>query len=129
MNHHQMIHDGKITSVVKVGMETALQTSLKPVFSFEYDILKFSTSVKEITWGGETTGITPEQAEEILIYLETVEEDKAITQMLKDNYAAKDYLHSTDWYVIRQLETGVPVPAEITEGRASARAKFRELPQ
>jgi hypothetical protein len=34
---------------------------------------------------------------------------------------ARFYLDSTDWYVIRFIETGVPVPEEITEARAAAR--------
>ena len=34
---------------------------------------------------------------------------------------AKDYLDSTDWYVVRFSETGVPVPEEITAKRAAAR--------
>ena len=35
--------------------------------------------------------------------------------------AAKSYLDSTDWMVVRQVETGVPVPENITALRAQAR--------
>jgi hypothetical protein len=35
---------------------------------------------------------------------------------------AQAYLNSTDWYVVRFAETGVPVPAEVTQKRAAARA-------
>lgn len=35
---------------------------------------------------------------------------------------AQAYLTSTDWYVVRMAETGVPVPADVTEKRAAARA-------
>ena len=38
-----------------------------------------------------------------------------------DVQQAKKILASTDWYVIRFLETGVPVPPEITDMRAKAR--------
>lgn len=38
------------------------------------------------------------------------------------NAEARAYLASTDWYVIRQQETGVPVPAEILSARQAARA-------
>jgi hypothetical protein len=31
------------------------------------------------------------------------------------------YLKSTDWYVTRQSETGVEIPAEVSEKRAAAR--------
>ena len=124
-----MIYDGNVTSVVKVGTEVALQSTLKPVLSFEYDTLKFSTSVKEFTFADETFGIQPDQAEEILAYLETVEEDKAITKQIKDNTEARNYLHSTDWYLIRKFEAGTEVPEDVTNARESARAKVRELPQ
>jgi hypothetical protein len=43
-----------------------------------------------------------------------IEAQKAIDQALK-------FLSDTDWMVIRQAETGVPVPQEILEQRAQAR--------
>lgn len=36
--------------------------------------------------------------------------------------AAKKYLSDTDFYIIRNLETGKEVPAEVQEGRKNARA-------
>ena len=32
------------------------------------------------------------------------------------------YLKETDWYVIREQETGEPIPDEIKQNRATARA-------
>jgi hypothetical protein len=40
---------------------------------------------------------------------------------LRDVAAAHAFLDDTDWYVVRQAETGVPVPTEITTTRAAAR--------
>lgn len=34
---------------------------------------------------------------------------------------AQAYLNATDWYVVRFAETGVPVPDDVTTGRAAAR--------
>jgi hypothetical protein len=34
------------------------------------------------------------------------------------------YLRSTDWYVIRNIETGQEVPVSISELRAQARSKL-----
>lgn len=34
---------------------------------------------------------------------------------------AHSYLANTDWYVIRQSETGVVIPEEVSENRARAR--------
>lgn len=37
------------------------------------------------------------------------------------NTEQKEYLQRTDWYVIRFIETGIPVPPEITAARQAAR--------
>lgn len=42
------------------------------------------------------------------------------------NAEAKAYLSLTDWYVIRQLETGAAIPDEILSARAESRAKVVE---
>lgn len=57
----------------------------------------------DVTWTTEPQ-ITPE-------LMQAAENDKH-----------RAYLQSTDWYVIRKLETGVEVPDEITKARATARA-------
>ncbi|MFY8044685.1 MAG: hypothetical protein ACOVOD_17340 [Rhodoferax sp.] len=48
--------------------------------------------------------LTPEQAQKLL------------------NAKARAYLDKTDWYVIRNVETGVAIPPEVTTKRAEARA-------
>lgn len=40
------------------------------------------------------------------------------------NLKAKSSLSETDWYVLRFVETGVPIPAEISAERAQARVKI-----
>lgn len=47
---------------------------------------------------------------------------KAAADQAKANAEARAYLASTDWYVTRQAETGVAIPAEILTARQSARA-------
>lgn len=42
------------------------------------------------------------------------------------NRTARDYLRSTDWYVVRFAETGDPVPQEISTKRAEARLSVIE---
>jgi hypothetical protein len=37
------------------------------------------------------------------------------------NATSKAYLASTDWYITRQAESGVEVPADVTTARAEAR--------
>jgi hypothetical protein len=38
------------------------------------------------------------------------------------NEQARDYLKETDWYIIRNIETGVAIPADVLTERAKARA-------
>ena len=44
----------------------------------------------------------------------------------KVNIQSREYLASTDWYVIRKSETGVEIPMEISMARADARASIIE---
>jgi hypothetical protein len=51
---------------------------------------------------------------------------KAAADQEDANETARKYLKETDWYAIRQMETGKPVPEEITSKRAAARAAVKE---
>ncbi len=44
----------------------------------------------------------------------------------RSNRKNRDYLSSTDWYVVRQAETGTPIPQEILDARAAARLAIVE---
>lgn len=44
------------------------------------------------------------------------------------NAEAQTYLYSTDWYIIREQETGVVVPQAILDARAEARLKIVQVP-
>ena len=39
----------------------------------------------------------------------------------------REYLNNTDWYVMRFVETGVPVPADIKAKRLAVRAEINAL--
>jgi len=41
------------------------------------------------------------------------------------NKESREYLTSTDWYVIRQLETGIDIPEEILIKRQTAREAIK----
>lgn len=43
------------------------------------------------------------------------------------NIESREYLASTDWYVIRQIETGIDVPEDILSAREVARAAIVEV--
>lgn len=57
-----------------------------------------------------------------------IDEQEALETQREINRAARAYLSSTDWYVARWGETGEPIPAEVTQARADARARVVAVP-
>ncbi|WP_404938385.1 hypothetical protein P7C00_06695 [Pseudomonas sp. JDS08PS003] len=51
---------------------------------------------------------------------------KTPTQHDVDITLAKQYLASTDWYVMRLVETGKPIPGDVAAKRAEARLSINE---
>lgn len=50
----------------------------------------------------------------------------AAEEQARINAEARAYLASTDWYVTRQQETGVPIPDVVLTERAAARLRVVE---
>lgn len=55
-----------------------------------------------------------------LSQLEKLKTDEEL-QAENDRLTAIEYLNSTDWYAVTQLETGTPIPPGIQSMRAEAR--------
>lgn len=53
-----------------------------------------------------------------------IEDMGDIEAQRKINEESQAYLDSTDWYILREVDSGVPCPQEIKEARAEARAKI-----
>jgi len=49
-------------------------------------------------------------------------EQQQLFAQIQTNQSAREYLATTDWYVIRKLETGTDIPADVSQKRAEARA-------
>ncbi|MBC2659934.1 hypothetical protein H7A76_31280 [Pseudomonas sp. MSSRFD41] len=47
---------------------------------------------------------------------------KTFTEQDQKTNEAREYLRQTDWLVVRKLETGKDIPADIAEKRAEARS-------
>jgi hypothetical protein len=54
----------------------------------------------------------------------SIEDITAKVEQEKINAEALVYLASTDWLVIREMDAGIPCPAEIKAERAAARARI-----
>lgn len=116
---------GGYSSLIKGDI--SFNGAVRPQFSFSYDSLQFSMSAKFYRFANVEYQMTPEQIEEVNAYIESVEPDPSITAKIVTNNQARRYLASTDWYVIRLLETGVPVPEDISQMREEARQKVEHI--
>lgn len=54
-------------------------------------------------------------------YTVVIEDISTQVQQEEANRAAREYLASTDWYVVRFMETGVEIPEEVSQARQDAR--------
>lgn len=55
------------------------------------------------------------------------DEDKLIYDQISKNNESRKYLRETDWYVVRQLETGKAIPSDISTKRQEARDSIIEV--
>ena len=62
--------------------------------------------------------------EEVEAYLNPPKTQEQLQQEI--NTEAKNYLAETDWYVIREAETGVAVPDEVSLSREKARLQVKD---
>jgi hypothetical protein len=74
-----------------------------------------SKSLLKPLWNGSEwiEGVTPEEIEE-----QELEQQKLLKQQQYEE------LLPTDWYVVRFVETGIPVPEEILQQRQEIRNKY-----
>jgi hypothetical protein len=100
--------------------DNTLSSGLKPEFSFTYDSLKYTSVTNDVSiYHLDDVGYELSAAEsaEVAAYIETIVEDEIATA----NFRARDFLRQTDWYIVRQMETGQAVPVHVLADRAEAR--------
>lgn len=117
--------NAKGQSTITYSDGRALTARIKPPMSFTYDTLRYTISEKFYKIGDSVVQLNQQQIDEIEQYISTVVENKDATKMVLDNNINLRYLYDTDWYVIRFLETGTPIPPEIVQKRAEARAGIK----
>lgn len=73
----------------------------------------------EIGEDGEPTGIIfPAE------YTIEIQDIAAEVEQERINREALEYLASTDWLIIRELDAGIPCPADVKQARAEARSRI-----
>src|ERR1043165_2035166 len=77
--------------------------------------------------GSEIVPAVPEVYEMVEVPAEFSTEIVDLTaqgEQARINKEAEEYLASTDWYILRELDSGVPCPEEIRKARQAAREKI-----
>ena len=72
-----------------------------------------------------TDAMRPLTDEEIKIHVNPVLTEEEIQK--RKNFEAREYLASTDWYVIRMQETGEAIPKDVLTSRKAARESIKEI--
>ena len=108
-------------TTAKTDSNQFLRSNARPPMSFDYEVLTFTAHEKTRFWQLNKINLTDEECDEVQRYIDSIEVNTELTQELTQNHQARKILQSTDWYVIRFLETGTPVPDHITDMRIKAR--------
>lgn len=121
---HGPSHNGAFQKWVDVGNgEMRLWSHLletKPVFDFKFDSMEYIPEVGRYTIDGNSKAMTEKNKHFIKKFIESLEPPKEWFIQQKSTEHLR-YLHDTDWYVIRKMDNGKPVPAEIKAQREHAR--------
>lgn len=107
--------------------QRVLKSQSRPQMSFDYTILTYSDTEKTVFKNLSKRDLTPEEIEEVERYIRSIEEDPQLTLQMARNMQAKQYLNNTDWYVIRLLEKGIPIPEQVQINRQLMREQIEKL--
>lgn len=113
-------------SILKQENGSVLRSNARPPMSFDYEVLTYTATDKSRFWRGTKYDLTPEEVVEVETYINSVEADPSTTQAMTEIHQSKSILAATDWYVIRKLETGKEIPANISQMRETARNIINE---
>lgn len=90
------------------------------------DVVEITTEQHSALIEGQSNGkVITSDENGFPILIDSVITPEQIQQ--QNNATARQYLASTDWYVIRMQETGTPIPQDILDAREAARASVVEI--
>ena len=99
-----------------------LRSASRPPFSFDYEVLTYTPIERSRFWKLERHKLTEEQEAEVERHIDSITVDTELTTQMAQNHQARKILADTDWYVVRKMETGKEIPADITDMRNKARS-------
>jgi hypothetical protein len=114
--------------IAKVGAEAQLGKPERWVTEQQEDVAE-AIDTREVDIEANEERGTPARTEtQYLMPAEfNVEQEDIAAKLAQEQAAAaaREYLNSTDWYVIREMDSGEPCPSEIKALRAAARAAIQ----
>ena len=116
-------NNGAYQKNTEYGIFSDLLT-VKPTFSFKFTSFNYNETINQFNIDG--VDMTEEQKSEVLQAII----DRPVPNEFYINVRTAEpkwYLQSTDWYVIRNTETGEPIPADVTQKRAEARILINQI--
>ena len=123
MSWYNPHNNGAYQKNTEYGLFSDLLTE-KPKFSFDFTSFNYNETVNQFNIDG--VDMTEEQKAEVL--------QAIITRPVPNEFyiyvrtaEPKGYLQSTDWYIIRNTETGEAIPADVTQKRTEARALINQI--
>lgn len=133
LNYDHINKNGIVVNELYADGVPYIGERLKPTMSFSFDSFIYSEQAErfEITYLNKKSIMTDEQKEECKQRCKNWVQE--LGQAGNPNEAQKKemmdiqntrYLESTDWYVIRNIETGKPIPEDVIEAREIARASI-----
>ena len=99
-----------------------LRSASRPPFSFDYEVLTYTPIERSRFWKLERHKLTEEQEAEVERHIDSITVDTELTTRMAQNHQARKILADTDWYVVRKMETGKEIPADIADMRNKARS-------
>ena len=104
-----------------------LKSQNKPYLSFDYDELFFTQNDKFYIINSNKKAFAQEEIDEIDGFVTTLFNEKDKYELSQAINSLQSFLDSTDWMVIRQIETNKQIPENIKQKREDARAKISEM--
>lgn len=108
-------------SILRQSDGRILRSNERPPMSFDYEVLTFTPTDKSRFWNNVRFDLTDEQVIEVQNYINGIEADTRLSEVMAQIHQSKKILSATDWYVVRFLEIGTAIPEHITEMRIKAR--------
>lgn len=100
---------------------------LQPAIEAVLELVEPAAEAKEAVYKEMSPAVPAVTEDWVLLraeYTIEIEDIGAQLEQERINREALEYLASTDWLIIRELDAGIPCPADVKQARAEARSRI-----